>query len=191
MKLHAKNRDGSAQGRHSLDDRRRRTTVPELNLIAGVARTGAIGDGETIPWHYDEDETQYKHRVADHPVVVGRTTHEGMTRVRGTHPVVLTSTPEAYDEPDATFVSSVPDAVAAVAAHGDTGWVIGGQSIYATFLPYAHRAFVSELPETTTASRVFPYLGSNWTVERTHEYDQFDVVEYENKAPADPGETSN
>jgi len=88
--------------------------VPELNLIAGVARTGAIGDGETIPWHYDEDETQYKHRVADHPVVVGRTTHEGMTRVRGTHPVVLTSTPEAYDEPDATFVSSVPDAVAAV-----------------------------------------------------------------------------
>jgi len=70
--------------------------VTELRLVAGVARTGAIGDGDTIPWHYDEDEQQYKDRVADHPVIVGRKTHMGMTRVRGTHPVVVTSTPEEY-----------------------------------------------------------------------------------------------
>jgi dihydrofolate reductase len=157
----------------------------ELALIAGVARTGAIGDGETIPWHYDADERQYKHRVAGHPVVVGRKTHEGMTRVRGTHPVVVTSTPAAYDEDDATFVSSVSEAIAAVADHDDTGYVIGGQSVYAMFLPYADRAFVSELPETHAAARVFPYLGTNWTVVDRHGYDQFDVVEYEHSAPLD------
>jgi dihydrofolate reductase len=157
--------------------------MPELNLVAGVARSGAIGDGETIPWHYDEDEKQYKNRVAGHPVVVGRRTHEGMTRVRGTHPVVVTSTPETYDEADATFVSSVPEAVDAVAEHGDTGWVIGGQSVYAMFLPYADRAFVSELPETRVASRVFPYLGSHWKAVDRHEYDEFDVIEYENTDP--------
>ncbi|MBX0285723.1 dihydrofolate reductase [Halomicroarcula sp. F28] len=160
----------------------------ELRLIAGVARTGAIGDGETIPWHYDEDEQQYKNRVADHPVIVGRKTHMGMTRVRGTHPVVVTSTPDAYDEDDATFVSTVPDAVAAVAAQGDTGYVIGGQSVYAMFLPYADRAFVSELPERKVASRVFPYLGTNWAVTERHEYDEFDVIEYVNEEPLDPAE---
>jgi len=163
--------------------------VPELVLIAGVARSGVIGDGETIPWHYAEDERQYKDTVADHPVVVGRTTHEGMTRVRGTHPVVVTSTPEAYEEDDATFVATVEDAVAAVAANGDVGWVIGGQSVYAAVLPYADRAFVSELPETATASRVFPYLGTNWSVVDRHEYDQFDVVEYENADPLDPADS--
>jgi len=162
--------------------------MADLRLIAGVARTGAIGDGETIPWHYDEDERQYKNRVADHPVVVGRKTHMGMTRVRGTHPVVLTGTPEEYEEEDATFVSNVPDAVDAVAANGDVGYVIGGQSVYATFLPYAERAYVSELPERQVASRVFPYLGTNWTVTDRHEYDEFDVIEYVNEAPLDPAE---
>ena len=162
----------------------------ELRLVAGVARTGAIGDGKTIPWHYDEDEQQYKDRVADHPVVVGRKTHMGMTRVRGTHPVVVTSTPDEYAEDDATFVSTVPDAVAAVGAQRDTGYVIGGQSIYAMFLPYAHRAFVSELPETGTGSRVFPYLGTNWSVTDRHEYGDFDVVEYVNEDPLDPAEAT-
>jgi len=160
----------------------------ELRLVAGVARTSAIGDGETIPWHYDEDERQYKDRVAGHPVVVGRKTHEGMTRVRGTHPVVVTTTPGEYAEDDATFVSNVQDAVEAVAANGDTGYVIGGQSVYATFLPYAHRAYVSELPETQTGSRVFPYLGTNWAVTDRHEYDQFDVIEYVNEEPLAPSE---
>jgi len=160
----------------------------ELRLVAGVARTGAIGDGKTIPWHYDEDEQQYKDRVADHPVVVGRKTHMGMTRVRGTHPVVVTSTPDEYAEDDATFVSTVPDAVAAVGAQRDTGYVIGGQSIYAMFLPYADRAFVSELSERQVASRVFPYLGTNWSVTDRHEYDEFDVIEYVNDDPLDPAE---
>ena len=177
------------QGRQSLTGGAPTAGVPELNLIAGVARTGAIGDGETIPWHYDEDERQYKDRVADHPVIVGRKTHEGMTRVRGTHPVVVTSTPDAYDEADATFVATVEDAVAAVAANGDVGWVIGGQSIYTIFLPYADRAFVSELPETAAASRVFPYLGTNWSVTGRHDYDRFTVVEYENADPLDPADS--
>jgi len=160
----------------------------ELRLIAGVARTGAIGDGETIPWHYDADERQYKDRVADNPVVVGRKTHEGMSRIRGTHPVVVTGSPGEYDEDGATFVSTVPAAVDAVAAEGEVGYVIGGQSIYAMFLPYADRAYVSELPEWQVASRVFPYLGTNWSVADRHEYDEFDVIEYENDDPLDPAE---
>ena len=164
--------------------------MPELRLIAGVAHTGAIGDGETIPWHYDEDEQQYKDRVAGHPVVVGRTTHQGMTRVRGTHPVVITSTPEAYEEADATFVSTVRAAVDAVAAEDEVGYVIGGQSVYAMFLPYAQRAYVSELPETQVASRVFPYLGTNWSVTDRHKYEEFAVIEYENEAPLDPAEST-
>jgi dihydrofolate reductase len=157
--------------------------MPELKLIAGVARTGVIGDGETIPWHYDADERQYKERVAGHPVVVGRETHEGMTRIRGTHPVVLTRSPKQYDEPDATYVSSVPAAIEAVEAHDDVGYVIGGQSIYSMFLPYSDRAFVSELPEQATGSRVFPYLGTNWSVCDRHEYAEFDVIEYRNDNP--------
>ncbi|WP_276271445.1 dihydrofolate reductase [Haloarcula litorea] len=157
--------------------------MPELSLVAGVARTGAIGDGETIPWHYEADERQYKERVAGHPVVVGRKTWAGMTDVEGTHPVVFTSSPDEYDAEDATFVGSVPEAVAAVAERDDAGYVIGGQSVYATMLPYADRAFVSELPEYEIGSKVFPYLGTDWTVVGREAYDEFDVVEYRHENP--------
>lgn len=160
--------------------------MPELVLVAGVARTSAIGDGETIPWHYEQDEQQYKSRVSGSPVIVGRRTWASMTDVRGTHPVVVTSTPAEYDAENTTFVSSVPEAVDAVAAHGETGYVIGGQSIYSMFLPYAHRAFVSELPEDANGSAVFPYLGTNWTVSGRERYDEFDVVEYANGDPRPP-----
>ncbi|MBV0923357.1 dihydrofolate reductase [Halomicroarcula limicola] len=160
--------------------------MPELTLIAGVARTGAIGDGETIPWYYEEDETQYKERVADHPVVVGRRTHEGMSRIRGTHPVVVTRNPDRYDEEGVTYVSTVADAVDAVAARDERGYVIGGQSVYSMFLPYADRALVSELPEYEVGSRVFPYLGTDWTVTARHAYDTFDVVEYVHDDPRSP-----
>ncbi|MBX0293779.1 dihydrofolate reductase [Haloarcula nitratireducens] len=160
--------------------------MPELTLIAGVARTGAIGDGETIPWYYEQDETQYKERVAGHPVVVGRRTHEGMSRIRGTHPVVVTRNPDEYDEDGATHVSTVEGAIDAVAAHDDRGYVIGGQAVYSMFLPYADRALVSELPEYGNGSRVFPYLGTDWTVVDRHAYDAFDVVEYVHDDPRSP-----
>jgi len=161
----------------------------ELALIAGVARTGAIGDGETIPWYYEADEKQYKDRVSGHPVVVGRKTHEGMSRIEGTHPVVLTRSPPADGEADVSYVSSVPEAVEAVAAHDDRGYVIGGQSVYSLFLPYADRAFVSELPAYENGSRVFPYLGTSWDIVDRHAYDEFDVIEYEHSSPRPPEAT--
>jgi len=165
--------------------------VPELALIAGVARTGVIGDGEAIPWQYDEDVRQYKDRAAGHPVVVGRRTHDQMSRIRGTHPVVVTRSPDEHDEADATFVSSVADAVEAVGQRDDGGYVIGGQAIYSMFLPYADRAFVSELPESANGSHVFPYLGTSWEVTDRTAYDEFSVIEYRNTDPLSaPGDTS-
>jgi len=158
----------------------------ELALIAGVARTGAIGDGETIPWYYEADETQYKGRVAGHPVVVGRKTHEGMSRIEGTHPVVLTRSPPDDGDSGVSYASSVSEAAAAVADRDNVGYVIGGQSIYSLFLPYADRAFVSELPEFEDGSHVFPYLGTDWAVVDRHEYDEFDVIEYEQSSPRPP-----
>lgn len=158
----------------------------ELAMVAGVARTGAIGDGETIPWHYEADERQYKERVAGHPVIVGRKTHEGMSRIKGTHPVVLTRDPPVGGEDDVTYVSSVSAAADAVAERDDRGYVIGGQSVYSLLLPYSHRAFVSELPERANGSRVFPYLGTHWDVVDRHSYDEFDVIEYEHADPRPP-----
>lgn len=158
--------------------------MTELVLIAAVARTGVIGDGTSIPWDYPEDHRQYRERIAGHPTIVGRRTFDQMGRVEDCHAVVLTRSPPQTDREHVSYVSSVPAAVNAVATHGDgTGYIIGGQSIYALFLPYADRALISEIPETVTGSHLFPYMSSSWDRVGTHTYDSFELIEYEQPNP--------
>ncbi len=156
----------------------------ELVLVVAVAETGVIGDGDAIPWTYPEDHRQYTDRVRGHPVVVGRRTFDQMGRLEGTHAVVLTNSPPVSSPDRVTYVTSVAEAVAAVAAHDDRGYVIGGQGVYATMLPYADRALVSEIPEYSTGSHVFPYLGRHWDRTDATAYDTFTLVEYTNRDPA-------
>jgi len=155
----------------------------ELVLVVAVAETGVIGDGEAIPWTYPEDHAQYTERVRGHPVVVGRRTFEQMGRLEGTHAVVLTNSPPSVTPNRVTYVTSVAEAAAAVADRDDRGYVIGGQGVYSTFLPYADRALVSEIPEVSTGSHVFPYLGRRWEQAETTAYDTFTLVEYTNRSP--------
>lgn len=151
--------------------------MPELVLIAGVAKTGVIGDGEDIPWNNQEDHEQYLSRVTGSPVIVGRKTFDQMGQLPETPTVIVTRSPQT-DRSDRKYVSSVPEAVEAVREFGKQAYVLGGQSIYALFLPYADRALVSEIPETAHGSRVFPYMGTDWEETAIHEYETFTLVEY-------------
>lgn len=150
----------------------------ELAAIAGVAKNGVIGDGEDIPWHYKEDHNQYKRRVRDHPVIVGRKTYDQMGKIPTTIPIVVTRSPQSRSETGAIYVSSVGEAVMEAEQHSDRVYIIGGQSIYSLFLPYTNRVLISEIPEYDHGSRVFPYLGTDWKIQTVHEYTEFQLVEY-------------
>lgn len=158
--------------------------MPELVIISAAARTGVIGDGEAIPWDYPEDHRQYIDRVQDHPVILGRRTFDQMSRIDRTEQIVMTRDPPATEPPHTTYVSSIRAAVDTATEYGDRAFVIGGQSIYALFVPHADRALISEIPETAPGSRVFPYLGSDWEQTDTTAYDTFTLVEYVQPEPA-------
>lgn len=160
------------------------TGEPTVHVVVGVAKDGTIGADGRVPWDYEEDLRQYRERVSGEPLVVGRRTFERMEPIPDSANLVLTRSPAREPASNVEYVDSPARAVeVADERDAETLYVIGGQAVYRLFLPYASRASVSELPEDVTGDRFFPYLGHGWTELERVEYDEFEVVEYENDDP--------
>jgi dihydrofolate reductase len=141
---------------------------PDLVLVAAVAENGVIGADGGMPWHYPADLAHFKRLTTGHPVIVGRRTYESIAdRIGGPLPdrtsVVLTTRaigdgdlPDgavAADDPDAALDRAAADA----AARGvDAVYVIGGATVYETYLDRADRLVVTEIPERPDGDTRFP-----------------------------------
>jgi len=121
----------------------------ELVSVAAVAENRVIGDDGEIPWEsLPEDRRQYRARVADHPVILGRRTFDSMREdLPGRAQIVLSRTEREYDIETAHYASNVGEAVDRAAAVGaDTAYVLGGGAIYGLFQPHLDRMVLSRVP---------------------------------------------
>jgi dihydrofolate reductase len=64
-------------------------------LVAARARNGVIGQGGGIPWRIPEDFAHFKRITVGHPLVLGRTTFEGIGKpLPDRQSIVVTSDPD-------------------------------------------------------------------------------------------------
>jgi len=73
--------------------------MTELISVAAVAENGVIGRNGELPWpSIPADKRQYRTRIADWPVILGRRTFDSMREdLPGTAQVVLGRIPGEYD----------------------------------------------------------------------------------------------
>ena len=155
----------------------------ELVAVAAVAENGVIGQDGELPWpSLPADRRQYRERVADSPVVLGRRTFGSMRDdLPGTAQVVLSRSQPAFDVPSAHPASDVEDALAFLESLGATrAYVIGGGAIYDLFQPYVDRMVLSRVSGEYDGDTYFPeWDPADWTfVDRT-EYDGFALEEWD------------
>lgn len=132
-------------------------------IIVAVAENGVIGQDGDIPWHYPEDFKHFRAATTGHPVIMGRTTYEGIVDGLGEPLPERTNIVLSFEEMD------VPDDV--VNVHGidealdaaeDTGadivYIAGGASIYEQFLEEdrVDRMVVTWIPEEPNGDTYFP-----------------------------------
>lgn len=122
-----------------------------MNLIsiAAVAANGVIGRDGGLPWRsIPADKRQYRERIADAPVILGRRTFDSMREdLPGTAQVVLSRSKSSFDVGSAHHASGIDDAVATVESPGsDRAYVIGGAAIYDLFQPVVDRMVLSRIP---------------------------------------------
>ena len=158
----------------------------ELVSVAAVAENGVLGRDGELPWpSIPADKRQYRERIADHPVVLGRVTFESMLNdLPGSAQIVLSRSESAFDVETAHHASGVDDAVAIAESMGaDRAYVIGGGGIYELFQPVVDRMVLSRVHGEYEGDASFPEWDTGeWELVDTEVYDRFTLEEWTRRA---------
>lgn len=154
----------------------------ELVSVAAIADNHVIGRQGEIPWpSLPEDRRQYRARVADDPVILGRRTFESMLDdLPGRVQIVLSRTEREYPVDTARHAGSVDDAIDVATSLGaETAYVIGGGGIYALFQPHLDRMVLSRVPGEYEGDTYYPdWDEADWDLVDETAYDAFTVEEW-------------
>jgi len=167
---------------------------PEVNIIAAVARNGALGYQNKLLYWLPEDLRRFRLLTTGHTIVMGRKTFESLPKgaLPNRRNVVLSRTisdaEHARDErfPGCDCYSSLKAALASC-NDDEVVFVIGGASIYRQALAYADRLRLTEIDDTPAEADVFfPSIDDEWhevwreahTKDERHAFD-FAFVDYE------------
>ena len=154
----------------------------ELISVAAVAENGVIGRDGELPWpSIPADKRQYRDRIADDPVILGRVTFESMLDdLPGTAQIVLSRSQTEFDVDSAYHAEGVDDAVAIAESLGaDRAYVIGGGGIYDLFQPAVDRMVLSRVAGEYDGDSFFPdWDRTEWDLIETTEYDRFTLEEW-------------
>lgn len=120
---------------------------PTVVLIAAVARDGAIGKDNALPWHLPEDLAHFRRQTQGAPVVMGRHTWDSLPPkfrpLPGRRNIVVTRQPD-WQAAGAERAASLAAAVS-LAADAPRVFVIGGAMLYRQALSMADELMLTEV----------------------------------------------
>ena len=165
----------------------------ELVLIAAQASNRVIGKKGELPWYISEDLKRFKHLTLNHPVIMGRKTYETIVKRLGKPlpdrtNIVLT---KQHKEQQGVFFCSTPEEALKIAQqHGQTAYVIGGQTIYEQFMPLATALEITHLHHEVEGDAFFPLINeANWQLVKKEDSGEggmsYSFVRYERREADD------
>lgn len=148
-----------------------------VSMIAAVGKNLELGKNNNLIWHFKEDMKFFKDTTMGHTVVMGRKTFESLPKaLPGRKNIVISSNAE-YQAQGATVVTSVEEALQI--ADNEEVFVIGGGKIYAEFLPYADKLYLTEIDaECADADTYFPHFNKSEYIKEIINYYDIDGVEF-------------
>ena len=148
-----------------------------VSMIAAVGKNLELGKNNNLIWHFKDDMKFFKDTTMGHTVVMGRKTFESLPKaLPGRKNIVISSNAE-YQAQGATVVTSVEEALQI--ADNEEIFVIGGGKIYAEFLPYADKLYLTEIDaECADADTYFPQFNKSEYIKEIINYYDIDGVEF-------------
>ncbi|MCK7613510.1 dihydrofolate reductase [Roseibium sediminicola] len=138
--------------------------MPELVLIAAVARNGIIGADNDMPWRLSSDLKYFKKLTLGKPVIMGRKTFLsfGGKPLPGRPHVVISRDPAYAPEgaESATSFEAAFDRASELAREAGSGEImcIGGGQIYAQAITRAGRLEITEVDAEPSGDTRFPEI---------------------------------
>lgn len=148
-----------------------------VSMIAAVGKNLELGKNNNLIWHFKDDMKFFKETTMGHTVVMGRKTFESLPKALPGRKNIVISSNAKYQAQGATVVTSVEEALQI--ADNEEIFVIGGGKIYAEFLPYADKLYLTEIDaECTDANTYFPQFNKSEYIKEIINYYDIDGVEF-------------
>ena len=150
--------------------------MPEIVIIAAVAKNRVIGKDNTLIWNIPEDMAHFKALTSGQTVIMGRKTWESLPpRFRplpGRRNIVISRQAD-FAAPGAELAASL-EAALQLAAPAETAFIIGGEQIYRQAMAVADRLEITEVDLEPEGDAWFPAIDPNrWRVDQKAEYPGF------------------
>lgn len=154
-----------------------------MNAIVAVNEFWGIGREDALLVHLPPDLKRFRRLTTGGTVIVGRKT---LKTFPGGNPLpkrenIVLSRQKELAIPGAVICGSVEEACAAVAEKDpETVFVIGGSSVYETFLPLCKQVFVTQFRGGKPADRFFPNLDQDpcWYQAETEPWQEFEGIPF-------------
>ncbi len=132
-------------------------------LVAARARNGVIGRDGDIPWKIPADFAHFKRVTVGHPLVLGRTTFEGIGKpLPDRQSIVVTTNPE-WSHDGVLVARSVQEALEIGTGLDDVVMVGGGAQVYRGALPAATEQILTEVHSSPHGDTHYPpFDESSW-----------------------------
>lgn len=122
-----------------------------INIIVAVGKNLEIGKDNKLIWAIPEDMRYFRETTNGKTVVMGLKTYESIGRTLPNRDNVVISY-ENIDLKDVRVITNYKE----VLDYKDDVFIIGGESIYKLFLPYADKLFLTEIDSNAEADSYFP-----------------------------------
>ncbi len=136
----------------------------KISLIVALADNRVIGKDKQMPWHLSADLKRFKAITWGKPILMGRKTHESIgCALLGRKNIILTSNPAYYAE-GCLVARSIKEAME-LAGDADELMIIGGASLYESFLSKADRLYLTLIERDYEGDAFFPEFSlEGWRV---------------------------
>lgn len=154
-----------------------------MNLIVNVDKNWAIGLKNKLLVSIPQDMKFFRETTTGKVVVMGRKTLEsfpGGQPLKKRTNIVLTSD-QHYQAGEAVIVHSMEELLEELKKYKEEDiYVIGGESIYRSLLPYCKKAYVTKTDHAYDADTYFPNLDedSEWKMTKISEEQTYFDLEY-------------
>ncbi len=159
--------------------------MPEIVIIAAVAKNRVIGKDNKLLWNIPEDMAHFKALTAGHTVIMGRKTWESLPpRFRplpSRRNIVITRQPD-YAAPGAELADSLENGLK-LASTATVAFIIGGEQIYTQAMAVADRLEITEVDQEPEGDAWFPEIAAvDWEKTAKTEGNGFAFLTYRRRA---------
>lgn len=129
-----------------------------LSLIAAVGENYELGKNNDLIWHLDGDLPFFRRVTTGKTVIMGRKTFESLPKALPKRRNIVLTSDKNYVAEGAEVFTDFKEILEKV-KNEDEVFIIGGGSVYALFMPFADRIYLTEAQaHDSEADTYFPHF---------------------------------